>query len=223
MDDSLAKYEYINEAFEKRANTERAAGMEKYMLNQFEFYGIQSVERKGIYKEFLKAEKKAGCPDWEFLDHCYEDEHREFQYLACDYLRALAPKLAAQDLAKVREYILTKSWWDTVDSLCKVAGTISKSYPEVDELMLNWACDDSIWVRRAAIEYQLGLKGETRAENLAKIILLNTGSDEFFINKAIGWALRDYSKTDPEWVAGFIDENRGELSALSIREGSKYI
>ena len=90
-------------------------------------------------------------------------------------------------------------------------------------IMLTWSEDSNLWVKRVALEFQLLLKKQTDTELLAKIIINNLGSDEFFINKAIGWALRDYSKTDPKWVAGFIAIYRNELSALSIREGSKYL
>ena len=89
--------------------------------------------------------------------------------------------------------------------------------------MLEWANDENIWIRRTAIEYQLGKKEKTNIENLEKILMANFGTDEFFINKAIGWALREYSKTNPKWVIKFINDNREKMSALSIKEGSKYI
>ena len=89
--------------------------------------------------------------------------------------------------------------------------------------MLEWSQDENIWVRRVAIDHQLLFKEKTDEELLGKIIQNNLGSKEFFINKAIGWSLRDYSKTNPQWVAGFIEEHREKLAPLSIREGSKYL
>jgi 3-methyladenine DNA glycosylase AlkD len=89
--------------------------------------------------------------------------------------------------------------------------------------MLKWSQDPDFWVRRVAIEFQLLRKGETDTALLAQIIENNLGSQEFFINKAIGWALRDYSKTNPAWVADFINRHQEDLSKLSIREGSKYL
>lgn len=89
--------------------------------------------------------------------------------------------------------------------------------------MLTWSKDSNLWVKRITLEFQLLLKKQTDTKLLAKIIINNFGSDEFFINKAIGWALRDYSKTDPKWVAEFIATYGNDLSALSIREGSKYL
>lgn len=89
--------------------------------------------------------------------------------------------------------------------------------------MVEWRLDSNIWIRRVAIDHQLLFKEETDAELLAIIIKNNLNQTEFFINKAIGWGLRDYSKTNPNWVSSFIKENKSELASLSIREGSKYL
>ena len=93
----------------------------------------------------------------------------------------------------------------------------------VDDLMLEWSCDNDFWVRRIAIDHQLCRKDKTNTILLEKILVNNFGSDEFFINKAIGWALRDYSKTNPEWVREFINKYKDKMSSLSVREASKYI
>lgn len=219
----MTKFETIKTEYEKLSNAEKAAGMKKYMRDQFEYYGIPTPERKLICRDFLKEEKKGKAVDWEFLDECYRDEHREFQYLADEYLITMAKFLTIDDIPKIRKYVQTKPWWDTIDFLCKVIGVIGENDSRVDELMLEWAADEDIWVRRTAIEHQLGRKERTNTELLEKILVLNFGTTEFFINKAIGWALRDYSKTDPEWVAAFIDKYHDKMSSLSIREGSKYI
>ncbi len=120
--------------------------------------------------------------------------------------------------------VITKSWWETVDTLVKVFTDLYLRYPtEMTQLMLTWSKDSNLWVKRIALEFQLLLKKQTDTKLLAKIIINNFGSDEFFINKAIGWALRDYYKTDPKWVAEFIATYSNDLSALSIREGRKYL
>lgn len=219
----MSKYETIKELFEEHADSVKAFEMKKYMRDLFEFYGIATPERKQLYKDFLKGEKKSKTIDWAFLDLCYTDEHREFQYLVCDYLLTLAPFLVMDDMPKIRTYVLTKSWWDTIDFLCKVIGKLSESDSKVDEMMLEWANDENTWIRRTAIEYQLGKKEKTNTDNLEKILMANLGTEEFFINKAIGWALREYSKTNPKWVVKFINDNRKKMSTLSIKEGSKYI
>ena len=94
---------------------------------------------------------------------------------------------------------------------------------EVDDLMLEWSLDEDFWLRRIAIDHQLGRKEKTNTELLEKILVNNLGSREFFINKAIGWSLRDYSKTDPEWVRDFIRTYGEKMDKLSVREGSKYL
>jgi 3-methyladenine DNA glycosylase AlkD len=127
------------------------------------------------------------------------------------------------DIAKIRIYITTKSWWDTVDFLCKVIGDVGLRDARVKSLMLDWSKDENIWIKRAAIEHQLSSKEKTDAELLGQIIVNCLGSDEFFVNKAIGWALREYSKTNSQWVKEFIDKYREQMCGLSIKEASKYI
>jgi len=118
---------------------------------------------------------------------------------------------------------VTKSWWDTVDSLDTIIGDIAFRDRRVDEILLSWSRDDNIWLRRIAINHQRKRKDKTDTALLEEIIRNNLGSDEFFINKAIGWSLREYSKTNPVWVRDFLDRYRGRLARLSVREGSKYI
>ena len=219
----MDKYLEIKELFEQHKNEERAKDMSKYMRNLFDFYGIPTTERKAIYKDFLKKEKKSKQVDWDFLDKCYQDEHREFQYLVYDYLIALNEFLTYNDISNIEKYIRNKQWWDTIDFFDQVIGKIGLRENKVDDLMLEWSKDKDFWIRRIAIDHQLGRKGKTNTELLEKILIHNFGSDEFFINKAIGWALRDYSKTNPEWVKNFINKYESKMNKLSIREASKYI
>ncbi len=217
------KYAELKNAFEMIKDDKNAVSMAAYMRDQFAFYGIAAPKRKAVYKDFLKAEKSNGVIDWDLLDKCFEDEHREFQYLASDYLLFMKRFVTFEDMPKIRNYITNKSWWDTIDFLCKVIGDVGLRDDRIKELMLEWSEDDNFWVRRTAIEHQLGLKDKTDAELLEKIITNCFGSNEFFINKAIGWALREYSKTAPEWVRSFIKKHKEEMNSLSISEASKYI
>lgn len=194
----MNKYLEIKKIFESREDKENAIAMSKYMRHMFDFYGLPTPKRKEVYKDFIKAEKKAKEIDWEFLDKCYEDNHREFQYLVYDYLIAMNNFLNYDDIPKIKKYIKTKQWWDTIYFLDKVIGKIGLRDNRVDNLMLEWSKDEDLWVRRIAIDHQLCRKEKTNTELLERIIVNNFGSDEFFINKAIGWALRDYSKTNPE-------------------------
>ena len=219
----MDKYFDIKKRFEEKEDKENAAQMAKYMRDQFVFYGLPTPKRKAVYKDFLKEEKKSGQIDWAFLDRCYEDEHREFQYLVCDYLTVMDNFLAYDDIPRIKAYIKCKSWWDTTDSLDRVIGQIGLRDSRVDALMLEWSLDDDFWVRRVAIDHQLCRKEKTNTELLEKILVNNFGSDEFFINKAIGWSLRDYSKTNPEWVRTFVEKHADRMSKLSVKEAGKYI
>jgi 3-methyladenine DNA glycosylase AlkD len=102
-------------------------------------------------------------------------------------------------------------------------GHIALKFPEVNETLLAWSVDENIWLRRIAIDHQLSRKEKTDTALLETVIKNNFGQTEFFINKAIGWILRQYSKTNPQWVKDFIDKYRDSLAPLSIREGSKYL
>ena len=219
----MDKYFDIKKRFEEKEDKENAAQMAKYMRNQFVFYGLSTPKRKAVYKDFLKEEKKSGQIDWAFLDRCYEDEHREFQYLVCDYLTVMDNFLAYDDIPRIKAYIKCKSWWDTTDSLDRVIGQIGLRDSRVDALMLEWSLDDDFWVRRVAIDHQLCRKEKMNTELLEKILVNNFGSDEFFINKAIGWSLRDYSKTNPEWVRAFVEKHADRMAKLSVKEAGKYI
>ncbi|HIX64178.1 MAG TPA: DNA alkylation repair protein, partial [Candidatus Mediterraneibacter colneyensis] len=134
----MDKYSEIRRRFEENEDRENAVKMAKYMRNQFAFYGIPTPKRKKLYRDILKDEKKRKTVDWDFLDQCYEDEHREFQYLVSDYLIALSSVLTYEDIPKIRKYIKEKQWWDTIDFLDQVIGDIGLRDARVDGLMLEW-------------------------------------------------------------------------------------
>lgn len=219
----MDKYLEIKKIFESEEDKENAVAMSKYMRNMFDFYGLPTPKRKEVYNNFIKSEKKSKEIDWEFLDKCYEDDHREFQYLVYDYLLAMKQYVSYEDIPKIQNYVIKKSWWDTIDFFCKVIGQVGLKDKRVKDLMIDWSKSDNIWIKRTAIEHQLCLKEKTDTKVLEQIIVNSLGSSEFFINKAIGWALRDYSKTNPEWVKDFINKYNDKMDSLSIKEASKYI
>ena len=204
-------------------NEEQAQKMSKYMLNKFEYIGIKTPERRKIFKNFFSEYKNEEKIDWEFVNKCWENKYREFQYVVADYLKNMKDKLTINDIPKFKRLILEKSWWDTIDNLDMTIGALALKEPNVNKILLEWSLDENIWLRRIAIDHQLLRKDKTNTELLAKILKNNLGQTEFFINKAIGWALRDYSKTNPEWVRNFIEENRENMAKLSIREAIKYL
>jgi 3-methyladenine DNA glycosylase AlkD len=212
----------IFEIFRRNADGKRAAAMSAYMRNLFRYLGIPKPKRAELARDFIKQAKKAAAIDWKFVDKCWTLE-REFQYLAIDYLNAVAGLLAIADIPRLKKLAETKSWWDTIDCIDNIIGNMAARNPKIGDIMLEWSVDDNFWLRRIAIDYQLCRKEKTNAKLLEKIMVNNFGSKEFFINKAIGWGLREYGKTNPEWVRKFINKYRAEMSPLSIREAGKYI
>ena len=213
---------YIFQIFYNSKNEENAYYMAKYMKDKFPFLGLKRPERVALSKEFLKLKKKDKEIDWEFIFKCYDMPEREFHYLAIDYMDKVKDLFMPNDMGNIEKLIMTKSWWDTVDYINKIVGYIAMKYPEVkDNIIRHWIYSDNIWLKRISIIFQLKYKEKTDKEFLKEAVLNNSRTDEFFINKAIGWALREYSKTNKEWVKDFIENN--SLSNLSVREGSRYL
>lgn len=201
----------------------QAVHMEKYMRNQFTFLGIQAKERRDISRSFLNAEKRNKEIDWDLIYFLWNQPYREYLYIACDYLLIKKKQLVPGDLNHLRKLVESHSWWDTVDQLDKAVGALTLANPELNSTMLEWSQSDNLWLRRVAINHQRGRKTELNTKLLEQIILNNLGSTEFFVNKAIGWILRDYSKTNPVWVKSFLDKHKKQLHPLSIKEGSRYL
>jgi 3-methyladenine DNA glycosylase AlkD len=210
----------IFKTLEAAADQEKAIKMSAYLKDQFAFLGIQKPERGKLTKEFLRQKKKEPV-DWGFVEKCYARPEREFHYLAVDYILQMKDNLMPDDLKRLESLITRNSWWDTVDMFNIPVGRMFLKYPRITGTLREWMTSDNMWLRRSSIIFQLHLKDKTDTALLAEAIEKNLGSREFFINKAIGWALREYSKTDPEWVRAFI--NSHELAPLSIREASKYV
>lgn len=217
----MINLEIFQELYNNR-NEEQGKQMAKYMRNLFPFLGLKRPERAVLYKDFLKARKKDLIIDWDFIFKCYELPEREFQYFAIDYMEVVINLFTPKDIDNIEILLTSKSWWDSVDAINRIVGHIARNYPKVKEdILTKWIKSENIWLNRISIIFQLKYKENTDTEFLSKAILYNAHSEEFFINKAIGWALREYSKTNREWVKDFIKDN--ELSKLSIREASKYI
>jgi len=212
----------VFDIFRHNKNNEKAVSMSAYMRDQFPFLGLPTSKRRYWSRSFFKTVKKSDL-DWDFVFKCWQQPEREFQYLANDYLAKQKSNLTAADIPRLRELALQKSWWDTIDGLDVIVGDIALRFPEVNDTLLEWSIDDNFWLRRIAIDYQLGRKHKTNTELLERIIVNNFGQTEFFINKAIGWSLRDYSKTNPDWVRAFIEKYGDKMASLSIKEANKYL
>lgn len=217
------KFDDLLRDMENAGDSEQAAKMSAYMRNQFTFLGIPTPKRRALCKGYFKAAKMENTVDWEFINTCWKKPAREFRYIAMDYLILMQDYLSPADVPRIKTIALEESWWDTIDGLDRVVGHIALKYSEVNNILLKWSEDENIWLRRIAIDHQLTRRNKTDTELLKKILVNNFGQSEFFINKAIGWSLRDCSKTNPEWVRDFIQRYQDKLAPLSIKEGSKYI
>nr|WP_147535155.1 DNA alkylation repair protein [Bacillus marasmi] len=214
----------VKTTLEQHRNPENAIPMANYMKNLFPYLGIKTPERRKLTREiFNKIGIKKEPFDEAFVLGLWELPEREYQYLALDYLAKSVKKLNKQHIGLIQTLITTKSWWDTVDLLAaNIAGPVVAEAKElIPEVVDGWAHHENMWLRRSAILIQLKYKQETDADLLYRYIVANADSQEFFIQKAIGWALREYSKTNPDSVKQFI--NSHTLKPLSVREGSKYI
>ncbi|CAG7645123.1 DNA alkylation repair protein [Paenibacillus allorhizosphaerae] len=205
------------------ANPRQAGPMQAYMRDQFPFLGIKSPERVALEKQYWK---ERGLPAKDELEACVRGlwglPEREFQYAAMGLLERQAKKADRAQIVLLEELVVTKSWWDTVDLIAaRLVGLHLSRFPElIPERAERWIASDNIWLQRTAILFQLGYKTRTDKELLFALIRRRSESDEFFIRKAIGWALREYSKTDEEAVRRFVAET--QLSPLSVREALKH-
>ena len=219
---TIADYPTLTRLLTPLADPVRAVQMQAYMKNRFPFLGIPKPRLTTALKPHLKVAVREPV-DWQTIDACWQAEAREYQYAALELLRVAQKQLTADDLPRLHRLITEKSWWDSIDCLDRIVGGIALRYPEINAVILDWSRDDNIWLRRIAIDHQLLRKEKTDTALLAQILDNNLGQNEFFINKAIGWALRDYSKTNPEWVREYIKSRHEKMAALSIKEASKYL
>ncbi len=229
----------IIEEFRQHKNEENAEKQAAYLRHQFEFIGLKTPERRLLAKDFLKEKKADKQIDWKLVFEFWNLPEREFQYLALDYLHQMKKWLIFDDLEKIKKLTVSKSWWDTVDALDELVGQLlltgrkqatendSTAYEQVKTLVKEWAQAENFWLRRIAIDCQLSFKNQTDLELLSynneKNLLGSSFADEFFITKAIGWALRDLAKTNSAWVIKFIEEHENKMAKLSIREASKHL
>ncbi|GFR97930.1 DNA alkylation repair protein [Elysia marginata] len=235
---STQVFRKLCDSFERSRDSTKADAMSKYLRFKFEFFGIQTPQRREIYKPLWKEIKLLNSSDLRTLvcEAWYSPE-REFQQFAVDlfekeYLRIYSDdrlsteKYATSTLDFARQFLAcSKSWWDTVDPLAyKVVGPLVKKYPEhLLPVMDRWNVSEITWLVRTSIIYQLGYEKETDAQRLFRYCLKVAHEDEFFIQKAIGWALRQHCRVDEKSVKVFVEKHKKTLSALSVREALKHV
>nr|MDE0501229.1 DNA alkylation repair protein [bacterium] len=215
----------IVEAFSAHRDPARAEGMSAYMKHRFPFMGISSPERRRLAQVAL-----AGLPPptdddlLEFARACWERPEREYQYAAIDQLRKATKRLGEEFLTELRWMIVTKPWWDSCDPLSgTVVGGIVKRFPGSASVMEEWIADEDLWLRRAALLHQLKWKEDCDQERLFRFCRQTMEEKDFFIRKAIGWALRQHARVAPAEVSRYLTANRGRLSGLSFREAAKHL
>ncbi len=214
----------LTDEFEKHANPQNAIKQKAYLRNQFEFYGIKAPIRNDIQKLFFKKDNLPTKNEAnQIIRTLWTKDKREYQYFAQELAHKYAKQFDEKSMTLFEEMATHKSWWDTVDVIApKLMGEFLRKSPEKREKYSEkWIKSENIWLQRSAILFQLRYKTETDTELLAKTILTLRESDEFFIRKAIGWALREYGKTNAEWVINFVKKNK--LSPLSQREAMRII
>ena len=217
--------EDLENAFAEKNNTENAVAMAKYMRNLFSFFGIKTGERRRIFKEIWKKNKnEVEKNSREIALKLYSKPQRELQYCAIEILmKQLKGNYKKEDIQLIEKLIITNSWWDSVDTIAKnILGQYLLEYPlETKNVIERFSNSENIWLNRSAILFQLGYKNKTNAEILFSECKKHAHSKEFFIQKAIGWALREYGKTNPEAVRNFVANTN--LKTLSKKEAIKNI
>ena len=211
--------------YEAHRDPHAAGPMSAYMRSQFPFLGIKAPVAAALLRE---ARAGLATPSQDELVQVAKTlwhlPEREYQYAGASLLARYVSACDASFLPAVHELILAKSWWDTVDTLAvNVVGPLVLKHHELGAVMNEWVASSNVWIGRSAILHQLKYKGRTDSAKLLRYCLIRAADKEFFIRKAIGWALREYSKTDAVAVRNFVDAHDAELSGLSKREALLWL
>jgi 3-methyladenine DNA glycosylase AlkD len=216
----------LEETLKQQANEKNGIVMSKYMKDRFPFYGINSPTRKAIQQNWFKTlpENLTHESKWDIINELWEKEEREFHYIAIDWLNSWKIKEIEEDDSKRIEWLITnKSWWDSVDSIASnFLGKYCIKFPqEAEKLIEDWRHEPNIWLNRSCLIFQLKYKNKVDFELLKSLIKQYQFNKEFFIQKAIGWSLRQYSKFNKDAVATFVKEIN--LHGLARKEATKYL
>jgi len=215
----------IAERFEAARDPEAAAPMAAYMKHHFAFLGISTKPREVLLRDAFAP--MALPTEGDLIDltsALWDRDEREYQYAACGTLRRHQRLLTPAFVPTAEHAISTRSWWDTVDTLAlHVVGSIVHRHRDLESVMAEWLVGDDLWLARTSILHQGRWKADTDPDVLFAACLARAADTEFFLRKAIGWALRDYSYVDPMAVERFVRDHDAELSGLSKREAMKAI
>ena len=214
----------LRAALEAVADPERAEPMAAYMKHHFPFLGVPTPARRAAQKPTLDTLAGAdGEAVLALAEACWREPERELQQVGADALRRFVSVLEPHQLSRVGALVTTRAWWDTVDTLAiHTVGPLVAGHSDLVAVMDRWIEDPDRWLARTAILHQLLWKADTDAQRLFRYADRRASDQDFFIRKALGWALRQYARTDPEAVWAFVDAQRDRLSALTLREAQKH-
>ena len=215
----------LEAAFNQNKNEENAFQMKKYMKDLFSFYGIKTTERRAIFHDLLKSYKQEISEDYrEIALTLIKKEYRELHYCGIEILiKNLKKNYRKDDIKLVETFLITNSWWDSVDTISKyLLGQYLIKFPKKTEKVIErFSNSENMWLNRSAILFQLGYKKKTNYELLFSECVKHSQSKEFFIQKAIGWALREYGSVNPGLVLNFV--NNTDLKPLSRKEAIRKL
>ena len=224
--EAAALVELIRAELRTRADPVRAVGARAYMKSAVPFLGV----RVPAVRRLTRAAAKVHPPDdvIELRDCAAElwraADYREERYAATELTKLPIAVGRLELLGLLREMIVTGAWWDHVDAVAHgIAALLVAHRDHMTPLVLGWAHEQDCWLRRSSIICQLGLRVRTDTALLSEVIMVNAADPEFFVRKAIGWALRDYARTDPDWVRAFVTDHADRLSPLARREAMKHL
>lgn len=224
MSDLTEAIEVLEHEMKAHEIPSKAVNMANYLKNKFVCYGIKSPVRNEIQKSWFASIKGKGLDHWDVIFNVWDHDQREFQYIAIDYLNKIPKKdINLGDHKFIEELITTKSWWDSVDSIASnFTGKYFQKFPEQKDVIIErWRNSDNMWLNRTCLIFQLKYKDNVDFDLMKSLIKQYQGNPEFFIQKAIGWSLRQYSKFNPAAVKEFVEEI--SLQGLARREAIKYV
>ncbi len=216
--------QHVQSIFLEKGDQETALGQMRYMRNQFEFYGLKAGRWMELSKEIFKEKGILEGEELKSLARLsFDDVHRELHYFALEMVQKTLKKQPAEFIDFYEELITTKSWWDTVDWLAKLVGIHFKKHPQlIVPVTERWMASGNFWLQRVCFIFQLTYRDKTDFDLMKKYILQVASSKEFFLQKGAGWALRQHSRTDPQGVTDFVQENP-QLASLTKREALRLI
>ena len=226
--DTVDIREVILAALREAADPVRAPQQQAYMKSEMPYLGVTVPHCRKIAAGVFRRHPPPDAGAWErsILDLWRNAGYREERYAAVELLNMdrCSSWLTPSRVPMIEEMVVTGAWWDYVDAIAgRAVGAMLAAHPRpVKALLRDWARDDDMWKRRTAILAQLRARRATDTKLLADVIGPSIGEPEFFLRKGIGWALREYSKTDPEWVVEYVDRHPA-LAALSRREALKHL